>query len=1061
MPASAHATDTKQNQRGKARAPGAQPLGKEVAPAVDAPHPLLSLQRSIGNQAFGQVIQTKLAISSPGDAYEQEADRVADRIMRMEDPGPISSSLGTIHRKEGEAATSRASTSVHSQITGLRGGGEPLSPSVRAFFEPRFGRDLGHVRVHTGKEAADSARAIQARAYTVGKNIVFGAGQFAPDTQGGRALLAHELAHTIQQRMLTTVDHKPLLQCNRPSPPERPRLSFYEATEPLAHYTFLRRVRPQDWEALAATARPRTLAGKMETGEEMPAQAEMPRVTIPLTELLRPPLPRVIKGDMRTRLWPIVSDASRNLGSAASVIRDEIVARWVLQNQRLSAANVHIRLIDPLEVKLPSLDLSLAAPPSTEEFPRNSSPQVLAFDVDGIPISSSDGAIDLVGLDLLGTNNLEQIISQVNQEALTIATAGDLLVSGTAFVRDETNFWNSVEKAPENHTYNEIEAHQQLLMNNGQLGMFLFSHPEYKAELGDVSRQQMMLIFRTSQIRQKYDEFFSTALPREPEETMHESLERLPEEITASFEEGGTTGYTLGVMESIGYGVGWLFYYGRNSLHGGYPETRRQMVAAFRRGELSLRQVEQLDRAAAGRGAIVAFVNLALITASSGLAGPILGAEAALGETVLYGGATGAISSMAALTSETIVTQQAGFESPIQQRIWQQGKHSPEEIALGGVSGFGLGAGLALAGVAVSKLATLLSGSGPVAVAGEGWTSELVTEGTWRMTRPEITGEVIITSTQLRYQIPTGSGMRVVYHTPLQPGLAAEPGAMIHPSFPGATAATQTERIAARIAAATRVSEQHVASAVTVEQYLTAFRQEIRPGTTFGRGWDHTRFPQAPRGSIGRWRLGDPIDMPNSRGVYPAYETARSRHWRNRAHFELEARNRGEVVQSLDSADPFRRLSNPQLADIRTSGASPPDPRFPGRVVEIEHGGSPQRVRDWLEEFGFTREESRRLAEVSNPAHLMEVTPLEHAFFDAEAWSFGSQRADVVGMRWPGTVAADIRVQRPLFHMRDATIHQIIEAASQPRFSFSRAPQLRVALVREVAERGLQFIVPQ
>ena len=66
--------------------------------------------------------------------------------------------------------------------------------------EPRFGRDLGDVRVHTGAQAAASARAIQARAYTVGQDVVFAEGQFTPATSGGRELLAHELAHTVQQR---------------------------------------------------------------------------------------------------------------------------------------------------------------------------------------------------------------------------------------------------------------------------------------------------------------------------------------------------------------------------------------------------------------------------------------------------------------------------------------------------------------------------------------------------------------------------------------------------------------------------------------------------------------------------------------------------------------------------------------------------------------------------------------------------------------------------------------------------------------------------------------------
>jgi hypothetical protein len=79
------------------------------------------------------------------------------------------------------------------------GAGSRLGPSERSFFEPRFGRGLDHVRVHTGPQAALSARRLSSLAYTVGNDIVFGAHQYAPETSEGRRLLAHELTHTVQQ----------------------------------------------------------------------------------------------------------------------------------------------------------------------------------------------------------------------------------------------------------------------------------------------------------------------------------------------------------------------------------------------------------------------------------------------------------------------------------------------------------------------------------------------------------------------------------------------------------------------------------------------------------------------------------------------------------------------------------------------------------------------------------------------------------------------------------------------------------------------------------------------
>lgn len=81
----------------------------------------------------------------------------------------------------------------------LRSSGQPLNVDIRAFFEPRFGHDFGKVRVHAGARAAQSAAAVGAHAYAVGPDIVFGAGQYAPETDTGKRLLAHELTHVVQQ----------------------------------------------------------------------------------------------------------------------------------------------------------------------------------------------------------------------------------------------------------------------------------------------------------------------------------------------------------------------------------------------------------------------------------------------------------------------------------------------------------------------------------------------------------------------------------------------------------------------------------------------------------------------------------------------------------------------------------------------------------------------------------------------------------------------------------------------------------------------------------------------
>jgi hypothetical protein len=99
-----------------------------------------------------------------------------------------------------ESAPSEIPTIVHEV---LRSPGRPLDAATRAFFEPRFGHDFSEVRVHTDAKAAESARSVNALAYTVGRDVVFGTGQYAPYSREGRRLLAHELGHVVQQSAIS------------------------------------------------------------------------------------------------------------------------------------------------------------------------------------------------------------------------------------------------------------------------------------------------------------------------------------------------------------------------------------------------------------------------------------------------------------------------------------------------------------------------------------------------------------------------------------------------------------------------------------------------------------------------------------------------------------------------------------------------------------------------------------------------------------------------------------------------------------------------------------------
>lgn len=143
-----------------------------------------------------------LNIGAPDDSYEREADRVAATVMGM----PATPADATL-------AARRADRPVSTSAGVMPTSGRMLDTRARRFLEPRFGRDFGHVRVHTDAAAMTQAAAVGAAAFTVGDHVAFAAGEYAPETQGGLALLAHELAHTVQQ---TEGRAPPAIQRQRP-----------------------------------------------------------------------------------------------------------------------------------------------------------------------------------------------------------------------------------------------------------------------------------------------------------------------------------------------------------------------------------------------------------------------------------------------------------------------------------------------------------------------------------------------------------------------------------------------------------------------------------------------------------------------------------------------------------------------------------------------------------------------------------------------------------------------------------------------------------------------------
>ncbi len=178
------------------------------------------------------VIQAKLRIGQPNDKYEQEADRVADEVMRMPEPQvqrqpleeeeeeiqtkPLAEQITPLVQRQVEPEEeekeeewiqrkperdySVVTDDVKKRLDKAGGTGSPLPDNIREYMGSQFGYDFNEVKVHADGGAANLARSLSAQAFTSGKDIYFGSGKYNPNSTQGRRLVAHELTHVVQQK---------------------------------------------------------------------------------------------------------------------------------------------------------------------------------------------------------------------------------------------------------------------------------------------------------------------------------------------------------------------------------------------------------------------------------------------------------------------------------------------------------------------------------------------------------------------------------------------------------------------------------------------------------------------------------------------------------------------------------------------------------------------------------------------------------------------------------------------------------------------------------------------
>ena len=213
-----HKQSPQKNQStGRGRQPGVRQSASPQAapdlqraledPAQASPAEMLQLQRAAGNRAVSgliqvSLIQARLRVGPVGDAYEQQADRMADQVMRS--PAPAIQRQGAPEEEELQAKRRggggfAVDEQTRQEIASQQGHGAPLPDDLQAKMEAHFGADFSAVRVHADSQAANLNQRLRAQAFTHQADIYFDSGLYKPGASSGKRLLAHELTHVIQQ----------------------------------------------------------------------------------------------------------------------------------------------------------------------------------------------------------------------------------------------------------------------------------------------------------------------------------------------------------------------------------------------------------------------------------------------------------------------------------------------------------------------------------------------------------------------------------------------------------------------------------------------------------------------------------------------------------------------------------------------------------------------------------------------------------------------------------------------------------------------------------------------
>ncbi len=648
-----------------------------VRPATPAAQSTMAQRRASGPPAVPLFLRSRLELGREDDPLEREADRIAERV-------------GASPSKSGAIAADPPRRRHLPLFLGreLATGGARLDPETRGRMEALLGHDLAGVRIHTDADSASQAARLNARAFTVGADVAFGDGEFAPRSPQGERLLAHELTHVVQQGAAP-----PLAGGAAPvaGTAARPVVQRQERERGIpVTFDFGTTIPPEIEERYPL------LLQALNAEERQQLEIAFTGLAVGVTPAPQTPVPGVARrsGTIFVPLSRLITDQARFVDRdpwesvfallrahaspllVGAMIQNEIMRRFFERNDLAMESSAGIRVVET-QAPLSSMRLD--------------------FELDGRPLTNSQGALTPRDLDSMRGVRLDEVIAEVSGEAHNVGLAAALMGDLVHQDRRITGIHDGSRSGFRDYSLRSLRMRLGALRENKRAAQNLRRGGPVPVAAQDLASQYDPLITRMETLVSEGEAWHRE---HQPMVTRGEAAEGVGVAAVGAAERNWDRGDYLsgGALYAGGFLVAMFDGLG-NLVTFGYQNAERDSTQAYRRGDISYADMEDFQDAALTRSLIVGIVTVALTIATAGVGASVAGglglASGSLSAAMVGGGVEASIITFGSMTTETIVTDVQTMSSPTTQAIWEQGHHTPGQIAFGTVlaGGFGTGGG--------------------------------------------------------------------------------------------------------------------------------------------------------------------------------------------------------------------------------------------------------------------------------------------------------------------------------------------------------------------------------